>query len=462
MSDVTIQFFGATDTVTGSRFLVSNSTHKVLIDCGLFQGVIKIEKKNFEKLPVAPSEIDFVLLSHGHLDHSGFLPALIRDGFDGTVFATHYTRAIADVILRDSAHLQAMDAKWAAKREGREEIAADVLYDDKDVEKTLDKLTEVPYKKSIELTPDIHATFYRSGHILGSAFLVLENSGKKLLFTSDMGRGSHPFLFGPDPAPDLEFDAIISESTYGDRLHETPVSDFAAEINAAYHRGGSLLIPAFAVDRTEEILFELRRLITAGLIPKLPVYIDSPMAQRVLNFYREAFSNGGEDIRSEVAERFKNTDPFDPGTLHELFSAEESKSLNEVTEQCIIISASGMATGGRVVFHLEQMLPDPRNTVILVGYQARGSRGLALQQGVEKIRIHGKYVPVEATIVSVEAFSVHADADELVAWFKNVKRPKMTYLVHGEFEAQSALSDRLHTELEWPNQIPVQGKSYTL
>jgi metallo-beta-lactamase family protein len=295
---------------------------------------------------------------------------------------------------------------------------------------------------------------------LGATFILLEIGGKTFLFTGDMGRGSHPFLYGPEIPPAQKIDVVVTESTYGDREHETPISDFADELNRAIARGGSILIPAFAVDRTEEILFELRRLFEARLVKSIPVYIDSPMASKVLVFYKEAIEEGTTDIKPDVAASFKGIDPFDPGRFRVMTTVDESKLLNNMTEQSIIISASGMATGGRVTYHLQNMLPDASNTVILVGFQAKGSRGLALEQGAEKLRIHNSWVPVNATVASVESFSVHADRKEIVEWLAHIDHPTHTFVVHGERDSQQALKAKLESELSWKVTRPDLEKIY--
>jgi metallo-beta-lactamase family protein len=257
-------------------------------------------------------------------------------------------------------------------------------------------------------------------------------------------------------------DAVITESTYGDRVHEAIPGAFAKEINAAIKRGGSILIPAFAVDRTEVILMALRELIGSGEIPNIPIYVDSPMALAALDFYRDAVEKDAPELRDGVAEKWKAIDHFDPGNLSEMRTVEESKSLNDITETSIIISASGMGTGGRVVHHMANMLPDPKNTVILVGYQAAGSRGRSLEEGQPTVKIHGKWIPVHAAIVKMESFSVHADSDELIAWLGNIKMPKKVFVVHGEPDSEVALAVRLRDEMHWSVEIPKSEETYEL
>lgn len=454
MSEVTITFLGATDTVTGSRFLVSSSTSKVLVDCGLFQGLKAIRKKNWDPFPVDVETIDAVVLTHAHLDHCGYLPLLTRQGYRNNIFATHYTAELASVILHDSAHLQMEDARFAAKKGYSKHEIPLPLYNVEDTEKALKLFKKVQFHSRVQVAPDAWVTWYPSGHILGSSFIVLEIADKKLLFTGDMGRNNHPLLSNPDLPPRESFDAIVTESTYGDRIHDAKPEDFARELNAAIKRGGSILIPAFAVDRTEVILMALRELMEKKQVPIVPIYVDSPMALAALNFYREAIAQNTAEIREGVSDRWANQDPFDSGRLMQALTTEESKKINDVSETSIIISASGMATGGRVVHHLEHMLPDPKNTVILVGYQAAGSRGRLLEEGVKDLKMHGKYVPVRAHITKVESFSVHADGDELIAWLRNASAPGKAFVVHGELGAQEKMATRLSDQLGWKVVIP--------
>lgn len=454
MSEVTIAFLGATDTVTGSRFLVTSSQSKVLIDCGLFQGIKSIRKKNWDPFPVDVATIDSVVLTHAHLDHCGYLPLLARQGFKNPIFATHYTTELASVILHDSAHLQMEDAKYAAKKGYSKHEIPLPLYNVDDTERALKLFKQVKFHDRVQVAPDAWVTWFPAGHILGAAFIVLEIGGKKLLFTGDLGRNNHPLLSNPDTSPTDVMDAVITESTYGDRIHDAKPEDFADQLNAAIKRGGSILIPAFAVDRTEVILMALRDLMEKKLIPLIPIFVDSPMALTALNYYREAITQNTPEIREGISDKWANQDPFDPGKLMQALTTEESKQINDITETSIIISASGMATGGRVVHHLEHMLPDAKNTVILVGYQAVGSRGRLLEEGVTELKMHGKLVPVNAHIAKVQSFSVHADADELIAWLGHSPKPGKVFVVHGEQGAQEAMAERLIADLGWNAIVP--------
>lgn len=492
MSEVAIQFFGAAETVTGSRFLVTHENIQIMVDCGMFQGERAVEALNEEAFAFDVRGVSAVLLTHGHLDHCGALPILVKNGYEGPIYCSEYTKKITEVVLMDSAHLQMQEAKFddgakhksdsnleehpnrahkahseshpqlSGRHEERNSDNGLALYSDKDVLSTMTQFRSVKVRDRIEIYPEVFATFFPSGHILGATFVLLEIGGKAILFTGDLGRGNHPLLVGPDIPPQVHIDAVITESTYGATSHDTNIAHFADELNEAMSRGGSILIPAFAVDRTEEILFELRRIFNSGVVKQLPVFVDSPMAETVLNFYREAVSTGAVDIKKEVSEKFLGSDPFQTGVLQELYTTDESKMLNEIKEQCIIISASGMATGGRVTYHLEHMLPEPKNTVILVGYQGRGTRGLLLEQGAENIRIRGAWIPVKAHIATAMNFSVHADQGELISWLKQVLVPNQVFIVHGERESQQAMKSIIESQLHTTAIIPELKKVYQI
>lgn len=454
MNEVTITFLGATETVTGSRFLVTTPLSKILIDCGMFQGTKEIRKKNWEPFPVDVTTIDAVILTHAHLDHCGYLPLLVKQGYRKPIHSTHYTKELAGIILKDSAHLQELDAKFAAEKKYSEHSDPKPLYVSEDVDETLKLFKEHPYKTAIQLSEDVQVTFFPSGHILGSSFIVLKAGGKMILFTSDLGRDNHPLLTAPTTPPNIGIDVVVTESTYGNRVHDTPAQSFADEINAGIARGGKILIPAFAVDRTEVILMALRALVEENKIPSIPIYIDSPMAIAALGYYREAIAENSSEIRPGVSERWRNQDPFDVGLLKQLSTTQESKSFKDQEGLGILISASGMCSGGRVVHHLKNLLPGTRNTVILVGFQATGTRGRQLENGQKEVKIHGGWVPVKAHIVKVESFSVHADSDELIKWLGQIAKPTQTFVIHGEADSQLAMKQRLENDLGWKATIP--------
>jgi metallo-beta-lactamase family protein len=459
----TIRFLGAAGTVTGSRFLLELDKTRVLIDAGMFQGLKELRLKNWDAFPVHPSSINAVVLTHAHLDHSGYLPLLVREGFSGSAYMTEYTAKLAEVIMRDSAHLMTEDAEYAARKGFSKHAQPRPLYDENDVNKTVQLFATVPFRERIEIAPDTAITFHPSGHILGSAFLEVEFAGKRLVFTGDLGRKQHPLLIPPDPFPAGHFDAVVTESTYGDRAHESPSNDFRDAINRTISRGGTVIIPAFAVDRTEVILMELHRLVEYQQIKPVPIYVDSPMALTALGHYRDALHGRSPEIRTDVANEWRTTDPFDPGNLHEMKSVEESKTLNDLHSPSIIISASGMATGGRVVHHLAGSLPHPKNTVILVGYQAVGTRGRLLLDGAKTIKIHGEWVPVNAEIVAIESFSVHADGDELIEWLHGASEPpEKAFVVHGEQSVAEKFARRLSEDLNWRCEVPKDGQQFPI
>ena len=464
MSDQpTITFLGAAGTVTGSRFLLSCGETKVMVEAGLFQGLKELRLKNWDPLQVDPATISAVVLTHAHLDHCGYLPKLVQQGFRGKVHATEYTAKLAEVILLDSARIQTEDAKWAAKKGFSKHNPPKPLYDENDVVKTLKQVQPDEFDVRTEIAKETFVTFRASGHILGAAVVEIEFFGKRLLFSGDLGRDHHPLLVNPTSFSSGNFDAVITESTYGDREHVAPTTDFENAINKTVADGGSVLIPAFAVDRTEVILMRLRELVEQGKIPRVPIYVDSPMALKALDFYREAIQSESAEIRDDVVAKWKDSDPFDPGTLVELRTVEESKTVNNPTQSCIIISASGMATGGRVVHHLRQMLPNPKHLVLLVGYQSVGTRGRALIDGAKEVKMHGEYVPVRARVEQLGEFSVHADSNELLAWLQTASiAPNQVFVVHGEAGVAESFSEQIHAKLGWKSIAPKDGESYPL
>lgn len=455
MGEVTISFLGAAGTVTGSRFLLSNGKTKILVDAGLFQGIKELRLRNWEPFEINPSEISAMVLTHAHLDHCGYIPSLVKQGFEGKVYSTHYTAKLADIILRDSARIQVEDAKYAAKKGYSKHNPPLALYDENDANRAIERFSATDFSKKTKIADETFVTFHPAGHILGASVVAIEFFGKRLLFSGDLGRPEHPLLTSPEKVPAGLFDAVVIESTYGDREHVEEKSNLAQIIRDTVKRGGSILIPAFAVDRTEVILVELRKLLEAGEIPAIPVYADSPMALRALALYREAINGNSPEIRPEVLADKLTSDPFDSGQLVELPTVEDSMSVNNPTNPCIIISASGMATGGRVVHHLANMLPVAKHTIVLVGYQAIGTRGRRLLEGEEFVKMHGKEVEVKAKIEQVNAFSVHADASELVDWLKtSSEQPKNVFIVHGEGESSMALQEKISAELGWKTIIP--------
>ncbi len=459
----TLQFLGATGTVTGSRFLVRTSRATVLVDAGLFQGSKRDRLANWEPFPVDPSTIDTVVVTHAHIDHSGWLPGLVRDGFSGRIVATRSTCELCTILLPDAAHLQEEQARFANERGFSKHSPALPLYTSADAEAAIALLDGVSFDTPVEVADGIVARFVPAGHILGSASVHLtitdddppgtsprdvstaNASTTTLLVSGDLGRGNHPLIPGPGMAPAAR--TVLIESTYGDSSHpdeSDEIDEFAAVIRRTAKRGGIVLIPAFAVDRTEVLLTVLRTLMSTGRIPELPVYVDSPMALRVLDVYRSAMSTA-DPLECHPAPADAAAGGFDPGGgLHECPSVDDSKSLNALTAPAIIISASGMAVGGRVLHHLARLLPDHRNSVVLCGFQAAGTRGRSLADGVRSVKMLGRFVQVRAEVTVLRSLSVHADADGLHDWIDALpERPDTVFVVHGEPSASAALAERL-------------------
>lgn len=432
-----LSFFGAARTVTGSKFLLEAAGARVLLDCGLYQGARELRRRNWEDLPFDPARLDTVVLTHAHLDHAGALPLLVRHGFSGQVVCTPSTARLAAIVLRDAAHLQEEEARYANEMGFSRHSPALPLFDEADAEKAVRLLRPVPHDETVELPGGIGLTLRRGGHILGSAFAELDVAGVRLLVSGDLGRAVHPLLLPPaSPRP---ADVVLVESTYGDRRHEeTTDEDLAAAVRRTLARGGTCLLPAFAVDRTPVVLMTLARLQDEGRIPDAPVFVDSPMALHALDVYRDAVTRGDTEVRPQVVAAGMRL----PRDLTLVPDAEGSARLNRPRRPSIVVSASGMATGGRVLHHLAEQLPEPTNSVVLTGFQVPGTRGRALADGARSVKIHGRYVPVRAEICSVRGLSAHADAEETLRWLSEID-PATAYVVHGEPPAAEALRQRL-------------------
>jgi metallo-beta-lactamase family protein len=441
-----LTFLGGVGTVTGSKYLVECGGRRILIDCGLFQGYKQLRLRNWAKLPVGPATIDAVLLTHAHIDHSGYLPLLIRDGFRGPVVCTDATRDLCGVLLPDSGHLQEKDADFANRQGFSKHKPALPLYTEEDAHAALKRFRPVSFEKPIPLPGGIEARFLYAGHILGAAMIKLTWAGRTILFSGDLGRPNDILLHAP--ARVERSDYLVVESTYGDRVHPQidAAEALATVVDQTAARGGTLLIPAFAVGRTQELLVHLHQLKRAKRIPDLPVFLDSPMAIDASDiFSRHAKSHrmSETDIRSAFA--VANYTP----------TLEQSKALDINGRPKIVISASGMATGGRVLHHLKVYAPDPRNTIAFAGFQAGGTRGAALTGGADLIKIHGQYVPVRARVENLQMLSAHADANEILAWLGGFKMaPRTTFITHGEPAASDALRRRMEEERGWPCAVP--------
>lgn len=453
-----LTFLGGVGTVTGSKTLVETEEGCFLVDCGMFQGTRELRERNWEPFPIAADRINAVILTHAHLDHCGYLPALVAQGFSGPVYCSSNTAQLAAIIMRDSAKLQEEDTAFARKKGFSRHSQPRPLYDAKDAEQAISLLVPVDFDRSFEPIPLVTARLDPGGHILGSSIVTITDARQRtVVFSGDLGRHNHPLL--SIPVHPLNADAVVVESTYGDRLHpdyDAELQELAEAITRTLKRGGTVVIPAFAVDRTEVLLAALRRLQDQHRIPIAPIHVDSPMALAALRVYREAIADDDHEIRSSaIAE---GVDIIDLPNLREATTPQESRSLDAGGAQ-IIISASGMGTGGRVVHHLKALLPLRETTVVLVGYQAFGTLGRALAEGAEQVKIHGSYVRVRAEIVTIEAFSVHADADELLTWLHSADRvPAQVFVNHGEASAAATLAERIATELDTVAVVPEPGE----
>ncbi len=460
-----IRFLGAAGTVTGSRFLVEASGRRVLVDAGLFQGMKEFRLRNWAPFPVPPDSIDAVVLTHAHIDHSGALPLLCRSGFRGEAICTPATADLARIMLPDSAKLQEEEARYAnAKGYSRHAPRALPLYEAADAAAAIARLRTLRYGKSIEIVPGFTLSYTRAGHILGSASALLtvdSSSGStlRLLFSGDLGRYGAPIL--PDPEPPPECDFLVVESTYGDRVHppDTAATALEREVLAAVARGGAIVMPAFAIGRTQEVLFLLRQLEQEGRIPSLPVFVDSPMATDATPVYRAHREDHDLEMDALLD---RGVEPLCPKELRFTRTTEQSKAINRIHGPCIIISASGMATGGRVLHHLERRLPEASTTILLVGFQAAGTRGWSLQNGAATVRMHGEDVPVRARVVTLPGFSAHGDRDEVSRWLDGLPRPpRRTLCVHGEPPALAAQAERIAAR-GWQVHVPAHLESVVL
>ena len=454
-----LRFLGATRTVTGSRFLVETPGSRVLVDCGLYQGERELRRRNWARFPVPPGDVDAVVLSHAHLDHCGWLPRLVKEEFHGPVYCSPGTAQVAPIVLRDAAHLQEEDAEHAARHGYSRHQPALPLFDREDAERAIGLLRPIEPGRPHPVAGN-EVVLRRAGHILGSTTVELRTEAGTIAFSGDLGRSDHPLLRPPQCAP--RADAIVVESTYGERLHPPRQLDLiAATLRRAFNRGGVVLAPAFSIDRTPVLLMALRELMRSGQLPTVPVYVDSPMALAALDVYRDAVRSGAEEIRADL--RGRSGDPFDPGQLRLVHSVEESIRLNNPGEPCIIISASGMATGGRVVHHLEHLLPGPENLILLPGFQVAGTRGRDLLDGATSLKMYGRYVPVRAQVVGVDEFSAHADARGVVDWLRtSAVAPRTCYVVHGELDASQALARDIERDLGCCAVVPRPGERVLL
>lgn len=438
---------GGARSVTGSKYLLEIDDYKLLVDCGLFQGLRKLRRRNWEPFPIPPNEIDAVILTHAHIDHSGYLPRLVDEGFSGPIYCTYPTVDLVKILLLDSAKLQEEEAAFARRKGYSRHENPEPLYRVREAERVFPLLKAFGYKEKIAINEYVNITFYDAGHILGSAIVEMRLKGdsqqKKIVFSGDLGRYDQPVFY--DPSPIREADVLFIESTYGDR--ESLEKDVAQEmediINETIEDGGHVIIPAFAVGRTQIVLYYIRELMIAGRIPEVPVYVDSPMAISVTDLYK----------RNPTCHKLRNgrkESIFDFKHIKYQRSQQTSKLLNELKEPAIIISASGMATGGRVLHHLYHRLPNEKDTVLFVGFQAVGTRGRRLLEGEETVKIFGQEVPVKARVRRIHGLSAHADKSELFRWLGNLEdSPKFTFIIHGEPESATAFAEAIQERLGW-------------
>jgi metallo-beta-lactamase family protein len=460
-----ITFHGAAGTVTGSKYLIEAAGKRLLLDCGLFQGPRELRQRNWDHLPLDASTIDYVVLTHAHLDHTGWLPCLVRDGYRGPIFADPATIELANILLPDSAHIMEEDAQNAARHGTSRHNPPLPLYTHEQVSPVLAAMKPIPREGPTTISPQFTVRLRDAGHILGSANIemtITENgSTTTVVFSGDIGRYDQPILKDPEPPPNC--DVLLCESTYGDRDHPSDPADQAIAdiVNRVAKRGGVIVIPAFAVGRTQTLMFVMRQLEDAGRIPRLPVYVDSPMAISVSSLYLAHHED--HDLQFTADEVRGN--PLDAHTLHLTRSVQESKQINSVKTPAIIISASGMVTGGRVMHHLVQRLPDARNAVLLAGFQAEGTAGRLLQDGAQSIRLLGQEVAVRAEIQNLSQFSAHGDRGEILRWLGGMPSPpRTTYLTHGEPTASQALKTLIETKMgpKWNVVLPAYRQTFDL
>jgi metallo-beta-lactamase family protein len=452
-----LQFLGAAQTVTGSRHLLDVDGYRVLIDCGLFQGLKELRLRNWEKFPINPASINAVILTHAHIDHTGYLPRLVREGFSGPVYATPASVELARILLPDSATLQEEEAAYANRSGYTKHAPALPLYTLRDASAALKLIQSVKYGKKVQLGKRLSFEFVEAGHIIGSAFVNMEVRGTdggitRVLATGDIGRYDEPIL--NDPQAVDETDYLILESTYGDREHpDVDVKDQLAKvINDTAALGGHVLIPAFAVGRTQQLVYLLRELEDEKRIPILPVFVDSPMAVSATKLYLRHREDHDLDMDALVR---ANRNPLATNRFHLARTVSDSKAVSAQEEPSIVISASGMATGGRILHHLRKRIRDEKNTILFVGFQAEGTRGRRLVDGEKEIRMFGELIPVRARIEQIESLSAHGDWREILRWLSGFKRaPKHVFLVHGEPRAALALETRIRERFGWEVSIP--------
>ena len=451
---IKVRFFGAAGTVTGSKFLIETPQHSILIDCGMFQGLKELREQNWKDLPIDPSTIDIVLLTHGHLDHTGYLPRLVKQGFRGKIIGTSPTLAIAKIILLDSGKIHEEEAERANKEGYSKHQPAQPFYTINEAKYTIRYFQSAEKNKWNVLSRDIKYRFRYNGHIIGSTFIELEINGKIFVFSGDVGRTNDPLLYPPEKPRWADF--LFMESTYGNKIH--PTDEFEKNIivlvNKTIYNRGTLIIPSFAVERLQTLMYLLWRLYQKNKIPNIPVFVDSPMGNNVLAVF-EQFTDWHKLTKSEYYGMNSH--------IHIITSYRETWETIDNPQPKIVIAGSGMVTGGRVLTYLKQLIDEYTTTILLAGYQAEGTRGRNLLEGAQEIKIYGKYYPVKAAIHQIESLSAHADQQELIDWTSNIRNiPEKVFLIHGETDALKALKIKIKEKYNWQTHIPQFNEVYII
>lgn len=454
MAKLSLTSLGGAGTVTGSKHLLTCGDTRLMIDCGLFQGLKNLRELNWQRLPINPGDIDAVVLTHAHLDHCGYLPRLVLDGFSGRIHCSNATRDVAELILRDSAFLQEKDAELANRKGFSKHSPALPLYRVADIDRTMALFKPAALHEEVTLPGDGRLLLRRAGHILGASTAQIDIGGRRILFSGDLGRYDDPVMHDPESVPEADY--VVIESTYGNRHHDTtdPLDALEEVIKRTVQRGGTVVIPAFAVGRAQSLIHSLWQLRRSGRLHNLPVYLDSPMAtsaSELLQRYPKDHRLGRQDCEAACE------------SVNYVRDVEESKALSANRYPKVIISASGMATGGRVLHHIAAFGPDHRNTLLFSGYQAAGTRGRKLLEGARETKIYGQWLPINAEIAELPMLSAHADSDELMRWLSGFQRaPRRVFVVHGEADASEALRERIQRELGWSVCVPLQGQEFEL
>ena len=449
-----LRFLGAAGTVTGSRYLVTNDKENILIDCGLFQGAKELRLKDWDRFPLDPAKIQSLILTHAHIDHSGYIPRLIKEGFRGKIFCTEATRDLCEILLLDTGYLQEEEAEWINKHHFSKHHPALPLFTRDEAVEAMQYFVVKDFHAEFQVSENVKASFRYAGHILGASSLVLTAGDVKIGFSGDLGRPVDYLLYPAEAMQNVDY--LVLESTYGDRIHSSddPLADLESLINEAVDKKGVILIPAFAVGRAQSIMYQLSILKKQGRIKDIPMYLNSPMAQSITKLYKDYKSL--HRLSDQQCEEMSNVVKF-------IKTADESKQLNERKDPMLIISASGMATGGRIVHHLKAFVSNPSTTVVLTGFQAWGTRGRLLQDGTKEIKIHGSMIPVNASIRMLSNTSAHADSIEILDWLEQSHlNPKRVFLTHGESESANALKTMITEKFKWDCSVPIQNQEFLI